>query len=179
MTWHSLYIFFNNSSVAGLITILSGGIIGVWTFWKQRKQTKIENLSENIETLVDKCQQVNFILDRISCTYINLKDKFNAEKKGIFIESTKSEFSNISLIINEEIPRMRAKIKNYTGFYFSPDEKIINNMIKFFEELKIWHGSVADIVFVGYKFDKRINDNKKFDLKDVQDSAKIFVDSLR
>jgi len=179
MSWCLLDKFFDNTSVAGIITVSTGGIIGVWTFWKQRRQTKIENLSENIELLVYKCEQVNFILDRISSTYLSLIKSKEQKYKEIFIESSKKELSDISLIINDEIPKIRAKIKNYTGFYFSKNEKVVKNMINFFDELKKWHTNVSDMAFVSYEFEKRIRDNEKFNLKGIQDSAKRFVDSLK
>ena len=176
MNYCLIYNFFDNASVAGLVTVSSGAVLGVWTFWKQRRQTKIENLSEYVELLIIKCEEVNLSLDRISNTFITMSGKLKSE---VFLDNVRKEFSDISEVVNGEISNVRAKIKNYTGFYFSNKEIVVDNMISFFEELKKWHTNVINIVHGGYEFNKRIHENEKFDLKGIQDSAKRFVDSIK
>lgn len=180
MSCHLLYTFFNNSSVAGLVTISAGAFVGVYTFWRQRRQTKIENLSEQIELLVSKCEEVNLSLDRISNTYIlALANKVSRPATDTLLEGFKNEISIISEVVNNDISKIRAKIKNYTGFYFSDNKVVIDKMTSFFEELKSWHTNVIDIAHSGYDFKVRVSNNEKFSLVGIQDSAKAFFDSIK
>jgi hypothetical protein len=163
------YRWLDNSSIAGILTVLIGGIISVGTFWQQRRQTKIESLLGDIELLIEKCEQVNLILDRISCTYLKIKDP---EQKSLFFDGLKDELPVLAKIVNDEIPKIRARVKNYIGFYFSQKNYVVDAMTSFFVELKSWHDNVGDIAFLGYDFDKRISDNPKFDLEKTKDGAK-------
>jgi len=180
MTWHEVNIIFGNSSIAGLITVVTGSVIGVYTFWKQRRQTKIENLSENIELVLDKCEQVNITLDKISSTYV-LVQKKQLEKQHIenFMKWTKEAITEVGHIVNDELPVLRAKIKNYCGLYFTSNDLTISTMIAFFEALKEWHQKVIDIAIDGYDFTKKIQDNSDFSLTKIQNTAKNFSDSLK
>ena len=153
MNWSLMYKIFDNNSVAALVGVLGASIPAIWTFWQQRNLTKADNASENIQLLLEKCEYVNLILDRISHTYLSIYKTKELKYRELFLESSKEEFSKISLIINDEIPQIRAKIKNYFNLYFSKNKTVIKNLNSFFEELKNWHANIIDIAFVGYEFE--------------------------
>lgn len=181
-----IYEFFNNASIAALLSVVVGILLGRHIYREQKKVDR-EIVAENkiVEALIlleEHCKSVNQTIDRLSNTYKTIiPDEIVARQK--FIDgSFVLEISIASNILMNKIPEDVSKIESIISLYY--DNELLKNISKdIFEELKKWHDYVQ-IYITGHgskKFDlvTRVSEIPELSLVPLNTAIKKFILELK
>lgn len=183
-----IYQFFNNASVATLLSVAIGLFFARHIYQEQkgidRKIAAENKLVEASMLLEEHCKAVNQIIDRLANTYktIIANADLNAQQK--FIESSLPNEINIAVeVLMYKIPEDTSKIESIISLYYSENEFVKNANHEVFSELKKWHDFVQMHATgkSGQKFDlnKRVSEIPELSLVKLNESIKKLTLNLR
>ncbi len=184
----NIYNFFDNSTVAGIFTVIFGGVLGGYIYTKQknvdRRYTAAEKLGESLILLKEHCDSVNFIVGRMVNTYVELiKDKDQQTKEDFFENSVPTETLQLGIILNDTIPKDISKIEIMLFLYFF-DNKLIKQIAdEFFELFLEWHTFAINYPIgkasMAFDYTKKVSDIPELSLNKIDEGIKKLINSLK
>ena len=185
---HNFLDFFNNSTIAGLITVIAGLFVGSYIYKRQKKIDRQydaeDKLVENLLLLEEHCKAVNQTIDRLAGTYIRIfNDKDVKAAQKFRNGSLVSEIEDASKVLMYRIPEDTSKIESIVSLYFSGEKEIENDIQAIFTEMKNWHDFVQNYATgkTDLKFDltKRVSEVPQLSLKNLNEKIKALISRLR
>lgn len=144
---------------------------------KSKSIDRLENRKiEIVEALVKLNEKVNYVVlifNRIANTKKQTQDTEEDIKN--FLEAVKKyEIPRLSKTLNEDIPFLDMKIKNYLNLYFKDSEfKYLHESYK--NSLKEWHEKIINEPGKYINFNKKIEEIDDLNIKKIEESIKNLI----
>ncbi len=186
MHHHHIYDFFNNASVAGIITVALGGLAGLFIYRNQkdidRQYSAQEKVGEALMLLVEHCKVVNQSLHRLTKTFAMVVKSNDKERMDRFMdESLPYETKIFVEALMYKIPDDMSKIESMIALYFNDNECLKNAHKEIFIKLKAWHDFIGENGFASGAFPitKQVPDVPELSLDGLTDSVKEFISIMK
>lgn len=149
MKYTYIYQFFNNASIAALLSITVGLFFARYIYKEQKKIDKKiaddDKLSETLMLLGEHCKVVKQVMDRLSIKHKTIIASTDLKEKETYTEIfLPSETKVIVDILMYKIPEDISKISSVISLYYDNNELVKNsiNSIEVFDELEKWFNLV-------------------------------------
>jgi len=140
------YHFFDNSTVAALISVGVGVCIATRQYKKQKEIDRLERQKDRLINLLIELkanlEEVDFILQRTLNTYKWIKNE-KGDLQRFLIALEKHEIPRLSILINEKIPLTDKNLTVYLNIFSENKENIKNLHKEYKNKLKKWHDFIA------------------------------------
>lgn len=174
-----MYHFFDNSTVASIIAVITGSFVAIYQYKKQKNIDAIEKISAKVFLLKEKIHRVSFIRDRCFNTYQKLQEKKIENWKEKFDYGLSQELPKLSNILNEEIPILDQKIAMLLELYFSRNEKVLLAYKEFQDKLRKWNNFAINRPFEDSDFFKKpARDLPQLDIKELDELMNKIIKEL-
>lgn len=145
MKYTYIYQFFNNASIAALLSITVGLFFARYIYKEQKKIDKKiaddDKLSETLILLGEHCKVAKQVMDRLSISYKTITDSTDLKEMKTFTEIfLPAETKVIVDILMYKIPEDISKISSIISLYYDNNELVKNsiNSVEVFKELEKW-----------------------------------------
>lgn len=180
MDYCYLYHFFDNSTVAAVVTVFLGALLGAVIYkWQKeidRRYSAKEKLTEALFSIEIHCKEFNLYFDRSVNTLALLSPE---ESENFFEQMFPEECDRMSEKLMDKLPKIVSEAESIFTVYFSNKTDIQDAFKQVIEEYQRWRAWAADVKNLGNAIkSKTRSDETDLSLEKLHANILDLVDSL-